>query len=97
MYRQRRQQIADKEDGSQTQIVPPSVHKKPLLDVIQGQLGLADPTRIDLLTAKSNYEWVAEGRHTEIGLHFPDTTVASITSKRTIHSAVEQGRRDRLI
>ncbi|OAL42672.1 hypothetical protein IQ07DRAFT_593636 [Pyrenochaeta sp. DS3sAY3a] len=61
-----------------------------------GNSEFASNDRASLLATKSNYEWVAEGRHTELGLYFPDTMVASISSKRTTHSAAEQGRRDRL-
>ncbi|CAN9139504.1 unnamed protein product [Alternaria alternata] len=52
--------------------------------------------RLGLLAAKSNYECVAEGRHTKLGLRFPDSMVASIASKRTTHSASEKRQRDRL-
>lgn len=55
-----------------------------------------DNNRTTLLATKSNYEWVAEGKHIELGLHFPDTMITSVISKRKIHKAEEQDRRNRL-
>ncbi|KAF2665270.1 hypothetical protein BT63DRAFT_417780 [Microthyrium microscopicum] len=51
---------------------------------------------LEELTSKSNYQFIADGSHSQLGLSFPDEIVLSVHSKRENHSAAEQARRDRL-
>ncbi|KAF2016371.1 hypothetical protein BU24DRAFT_200698 [Aaosphaeria arxii CBS 175.79] len=50
----------------------------------------------DLLAQKSNYEWIAEGRHAEMGLHFSTAMATGVMMRRATHRAAEQARRDRM-
>jgi hypothetical protein len=49
-----------------------------------------------LLASKSNYQNIVEGNHNQLGLLYPDTLSADLTSKRTSHKLAEQGRRNRI-
>lgn len=49
-----------------------------------------------LLASKSNYQNIVEGNHNQLGLVYPDTLSADLTSKRTSHKIAEQGRRNRI-
>jgi hypothetical protein len=53
-------------------------------------------TQADLLASKSNYEWIAEGRHAEMGLHFSTAMATGVMMRRATHRAAEQARRDRM-
>ncbi|KAF2180265.1 hypothetical protein K469DRAFT_741292 [Zopfia rhizophila CBS 207.26] len=56
----------------------------------------ATDSRSDLLASKSNYEWIAEGRHAEMGLHFSHAMSTGVMMRRANHRAAEQARRDRM-
>ncbi|KAF2878396.1 hypothetical protein BDV95DRAFT_478707 [Massariosphaeria phaeospora] len=58
--------------------------------------GAAGTSQADLLASKSNYEWIAEGRHAEMGLHFSTAMATGVMMKRATHRAAEQARRDRM-
>jgi hypothetical protein len=49
-----------------------------------------------MLASKSNYEWIAEGRHAEMGLHFSTAMATGVMMRRETHRAAEQARRDRM-
>lgn len=49
-----------------------------------------------MLAQKSNYEWIAEGRHAEMGLHFSTAMATGVMMRRATHRAAEQARRDRM-
>jgi hypothetical protein len=49
-----------------------------------------------MLASKSNYEWIAEGRHAEMGLHFSTAMATGVMMRRATHRAAEQARRDRM-
>ncbi|KAF2274196.1 uncharacterized protein EI97DRAFT_381866, partial [Westerdykella ornata] len=50
----------------------------------------------EMLASKSNYEWIAEGRHAEMGLHFSTAMATGVMMRRATHRAAEQARRDRM-
>lgn len=49
-----------------------------------------------LLSSKSNYQTIVEGKHNELGLSYPEHLSANLTSKKTNHKLAEQGRRNRM-
>lgn len=49
-----------------------------------------------MLASKSNYEWIAEGRHAEMGLHFSTAMATGVMMRRETHRVAEQARRDRM-
>lgn len=49
-----------------------------------------------LLASKSNYQTIVEGKHSQLGLQYPEQLSAELTSKRTSHKLAEQGRRNRI-
>lgn len=49
-----------------------------------------------LLASKSNYQNIVEGKHSQLGLQYPEQLSAELTSKRTSHKLAEQGRRNRI-
>ncbi|KAK9469737.1 hypothetical protein V1512DRAFT_273575 [Lipomyces arxii] len=49
-----------------------------------------------LLAAKSNYQNIVEGKHSQLGLSYPEQLSINLTSKRTSHKIAEQGRRNRI-
>ncbi|PSN60285.1 hypothetical protein BS50DRAFT_506839 [Corynespora cassiicola Philippines] len=53
-------------------------------------------SQAEALASKSNYEWIAEGRHAEMGLHFSTAMATGVMMKRATHRAAEQARRDRM-
>jgi hypothetical protein len=53
-------------------------------------------TQAEMLASKSNYEWIAEGRHAEMGLHFSTAMATGVMMRRATHRAAEQARRDRM-
>ena len=53
-------------------------------------------TQADLLAQTSNYEWIASGRHAEMGLHFSTAMATGVMMRKATHRAAEQARRDRM-
>ncbi|KAK9361942.1 hypothetical protein V1504DRAFT_388950 [Lipomyces starkeyi] len=49
-----------------------------------------------LLASKSNYQNIVEGKHSQLGLSYPEQLSINLTSKRTSHKIAEQGRRNRI-
>ncbi|KAK9387056.1 hypothetical protein V1515DRAFT_97986 [Lipomyces mesembrius] len=49
-----------------------------------------------LLASKSNYQNIVEGKHSQLGLSYPEQLTINLTSKRTSHKIAEQGRRNRI-
>lgn len=48
------------------------------------------------LASKSNYQHILEGTHSKIGLSYPETLSAELSSKKTNHKLAEQERRNRI-
>lgn len=48
------------------------------------------------LASKSNYQNIVDGTHSQLGLSYPESLSADLTSKRTSHKLAEQGRRNRI-
>lgn len=67
----------------------PVIHPKPSRHQILPDLSL-------VLASKSNYQTILEGTHSQLGLSYPDSLSADLTSKRTSHKLAEQGRRNRI-
>lgn len=50
----------------------------------------------NVLASKSNYQHIMEGTHNKIGLSYPETLSAELSSKKTNHKLAEQERRNRI-
>ncbi|KAK9476583.1 hypothetical protein V1514DRAFT_369487 [Lipomyces japonicus] len=90
--------LARSRSGSVVSIASPSPTIKPRASPSLRPLlpdGM-ESTVTALLASKSNYQNIVEGKHSQLGLTYPEQLSINLTSKRTSHKIAEQGRRNRI-
>ncbi|ODV88904.1 hypothetical protein CANCADRAFT_45389 [Tortispora caseinolytica NRRL Y-17796] len=89
--------IVPKDQGhGEITIKDPETQKTKILLEPNVTAGMSSEQIQQILESRSNYQNILDGKHSELGLQYPEHLSQNLNAKRTSHKLAEQGRRNRI-